>query len=51
LLSQAGERSGPAQMHPLLCGAAPVDAMIGITPSKRSLPVQLMTRVEARALK
>ena len=33
--SQASERSGPAQMHPLLCGAALVDAVIGITPSVR----------------
>ena len=47
MLSQASERSGPAQMHPLLCGAALVDAVIDITPSKRSLSVQLMTLVEA----
>jgi hypothetical protein len=45
------ERSGPAQMHPLLCGATLVDAVIGITPSKRSLSVQLMTHVEAHAPK
>src|SRR5882757_8881241 len=69
LLSQASERSGPAQMHPLLCGAALVDAVIGITPSERystrgqvitikqrpcslrTLSIQLMTHVEARALK
>jgi len=56
-------------MHPLLCGAALVDAVIGLTPSERystrgqvitikqrtcslrTLSIQLMTHVEARALK
>jgi hypothetical protein len=35
LLVPCQEQSGPAQMHPLLCGAALVDAVIGFTPSER----------------